>query len=220
MFRKTHARIVAVACLLGVSSPCFAFPPRSSHTLSYYHNAAPPGESFKNLDHKSLMDRLSDITHSLVGDDEIAFLGFHPTFRVIDSPFPNAYARGKSEIVLTTALVESIATRGEAAFVIAHELGHLTLGHTASLPKGERVSLVGSTLAENLSLREYDADCFAHKLLASSRAATSSDGIQLLQRIITSQNLSLSSIKVQFPTLVSRLDHLHSLLHNSTRSCS
>ena len=166
------------------------------------------------------MRRLSDITHSLVGDDEIAFLGFHPTFRVIDSPFPNAYARGSSEIVFTTALLDSIETRAEAAFVIAHELGHLALGHTRSLPKGKEPSLVENNLGMNLLLREHDADCFAHQLLASSREASSSDGIQLLQRIAASQRSSAPRVPAQFPTLTHRLNHLRALLDTPEARCS
>lgn len=210
--------IIALASLI-TCFPAYAFPPRSSHTLSFYHNAAPPNKPLKNLNSTALQSIFSTVTHTLVGEDQIAFLGFFPTFRVVDSPWPNAFARGSSEIVLTTALLDSVENERELAFVIAHELGHLRLGHTHANLGSSDSALVRSNLGKTYALREIDADCFAHNLLIESSVASSSDGAQLLRRIVD-QRTALGSIgQEQFSTLSRRIEVLEHLEHSGMEEC-
>ena len=51
---------------------------------------------------------------------------------VIESPRANAFIRRKTEVVLTHALLTRVTDESELAFILAHELAHIALEHTAN----------------------------------------------------------------------------------------
>jgi Zn-dependent protease with chaperone function len=51
---------------------------------------------------------------------------------VIESPRANAFIRRKTEVVLTHALLSRVTDESELAFILAHELAHIALEHTAN----------------------------------------------------------------------------------------
>lgn len=51
------------------------------------------------------------------------------SLRIIDSPAPNAFIRHRNEVVLTRALVARVTDESELAFILAHEMAHVALGH-------------------------------------------------------------------------------------------
>lgn len=93
--------------------------------------------------------------HRLTGDDVVAYVGAAPRFTVLEDPLPNAYLRGGSEIVLSTGLLDVIRSESELAFVVAHELGHI------SQRQG------GADLIMSTALIEKRADQFAEAMLVA-----------------------------------------------------
>jgi len=57
--------------------------------------------------------------------------GYHTpeNLTIVQSRTPNAFARRRREVVLTDALVARVTDRSELAFVLAHEVAHVALGH-------------------------------------------------------------------------------------------
>ncbi len=102
---------------------------------------------------------IKNIIHEITGDDTIAFLGFNPQVEVIDSNLINAFAYGDKTVILTSALLKKIENKDELAFVIAHEVAHLSLNHGASPLQDAYV--------EHFS-HELEADKFAIDLLKES----------------------------------------------------
>jgi predicted Zn-dependent protease len=79
----------------------------------------------------------------------------------------NAFARGaRNQIVLTTAMMRAFNNSSEIAFVVAHELAHISLGHTNAADYAA----------------EYSADRLAVSILKSSGYNPCS-GIALLDRL-------------------------------------
>lgn len=58
-------------------------------------------------------------------------IGYTPpaSLLVIDSRAPNAFIRHQNEVVLTKALVTRVTDESELAFILAHEMAHVALGH-------------------------------------------------------------------------------------------
>ena len=58
--------------------------------------------------------------------------GIHVEASLVVAPgtFANAYIRGNDEVVITAPLASSVRDRSELAFVFAHELAHVSLGHS------------------------------------------------------------------------------------------
>lgn len=48
---------------------------------------------------------------------------------VIDSKAPNAFVRKGREVVLTSAMARQVTEPSEVAFILAHEVAHVALGH-------------------------------------------------------------------------------------------
>jgi Zn-dependent protease with chaperone function len=149
---------------------------------------AEPTDSF--LKHRK---RAAVALHQIVGDDSRAMLGFTPRIAIIKSQIPNAYATGQEYIVISSGLMELLQSKEELQFVLAHELAHLILGHTAS--KQSRALLNNS---EEYQQQELAADKEAIRLLSqaginSAAAATALERISkesISSSILTQQEIS------------------------------
>lgn len=127
-------------------------------------------------------EALQKILHRLVGDDLNAFAGFTPRILVAERAVPNAFARAPHTIVLTTGLLDVVGSEDELAFVLAHELGHLLLGHVQSGAEGpQSARLLGMNSRRPIDL-ELEADAFSLKMLAESGYSPAS-GRVLLERL-------------------------------------
>lgn len=51
------------------------------------------------------------------------------TLALVDSRTPNAFVRKGREVVLTTAMASQVTEPSEVAFILAHEVAHVALGH-------------------------------------------------------------------------------------------
>lgn len=103
--------------------------------------------------------RTSSILHRLSGDEVSTCMRNVPHLVITADPLPNAYLRTSNEIVLSGGLLQVIEDPSELAFVIAHELGHLQLGHLTSIHPDSS----GETIE-----RELAADRYAQQLLRQS----------------------------------------------------
>ncbi len=99
--------------------------------------------------------------------------------------FANAYIRGGDEVVITAPLASSVQDKSELAFVFAHELSHMALGH-----------------AEGGSVRdEIAADELALSII-ESLGLNPCAGAEILDRLSSPLSASLVSVSP-------RLDALH-----------
>lgn len=73
--------------------------------------------------------------------------GYHAPeiLTIVESRTPNAFARRRREVVLTDALVARVTDRSELAFVLAHEVAHVALGH--GIHGGITAEVAADTLA-------------------------------------------------------------------------
>ena len=111
---------------------------------------------------------------------------------------PNAMALPGGRIVVTQELLAALDSESELAALLAHEMGHVALGHCLlavkpkvrergqSFPMGEIADLTFAVLLRHVFTRaqEDEADDFAFGLLAQTRYDPSSlpDALQSLQR--------------------------------------
>jgi len=116
-----------------------------------------------------------------------------PTLTVIESRSPNAFIRKGHEVVLTTGMAKQVTEPSELAFVLAHEVAHVALGH----------HLQGGVSAE------VAADSLALKVM-TALGFNPCSGTSVLERLGSPSQI----------TLVSVTPRLHAL-HNQTSSlCS
>lgn len=139
--------------------------------------------------------------HRLAGDDLFAFFGYLPVIKVIPDARPNAYALPPDTIMITEGLLGFIEHPDELAFVLAHELGHLTLHDDKAVS-----ALHGHTL-NRLYKQELEADAFAMDLLDDADIPARS-GVQLLRRIHDFGSTRGTSYGTAYPSLTIRLRRL------------
>lgn len=153
--------------------------------------------------------------HKLGGDDLQAAFGFTPQVVVASSLLPNAYARRPGTIVLTQGLLEVISSEDEFAFVLAHELGHLVLGHERRRPLefATAAGRVGSQLPsrwnEHLT-QELDADAFAADLLGEAGYEKRA-GVTMIERLANGLGEMTFGSRI-FPSLGQRVQRLRARL--------
>lgn len=96
---------------------------------------------------------------------------------IIDSHAPNAFIRNKNEVVLTKALIGRVTDESELAFILAHEMAHLALGH----------DLRGGISAE------VEADTLALKV-ATALNFNPCSGFEVLERLGSPAKITLVSV--------------------------
>jgi predicted Zn-dependent protease len=82
--------------------------------------------------------------------DSYTLLSPRPRVRVVDHEAPNAFALPGGTILVTTGMIAMCENEAELAEVIAHEMGHLKLGHPLARIQYERTArrLGGPLLAD------------------------------------------------------------------------
>ena len=92
-----------------------------------------------------------------------------PEVIILDTPTLGAYSGAGHYIIVTRGLALTLASEGELAFVLAHEMAHRILGHF-----GEGNELGDSTISDAALERETAADSFALLLLERAGFAPAS----------------------------------------------
>jgi arylsulfatase A-like enzyme/Zn-dependent protease with chaperone function len=118
-------------------------------------------------------------------------------FRAVDTPDPNAFALPGGFVFVTAALLRHFADDRDAlAFVVAHEMGHVSLGHARDRYMadlvfgviGRRVPAAGQVVGEMLSKgysrdQELEADREALRLLTAA-GFQGDGGVRALERLV------------------------------------
>lgn len=159
---------------------------------------------------RALEEKVKNILHDFAGDDISAYFGITPAIMVTGDSAPNAYVTRVNEIVLSKGLLKVVESTAELAFVVAHELGHIMLGHNAT--DSAHYAFTGdSSVVRDSIAREIQADSFALKLMSASGFEPRS-GILLLARLArfgSEQGLALTQ---SYPSLEARLTALNGQL--------
>jgi hypothetical protein len=114
-----------------------------------------------------------------------------PHIAIEASAVPNAFVRNSAEVVITTSALELLDNRSELAFILAHELSHIALGHQR--PGSVDNELQADRLALSLVRRAGFDTCASSIVLArlGSPYAASLDGLTpRLEALRTSQDAS------------------------------
>jgi hypothetical protein len=96
---------------------------------------------------------------------------------IVESRTPNAFARRHREVVLTDALLARVTDRSELAFILAHEVAHVALGH------GIHGGIAAEVAADALALQAVTALGF-----------NPCSGPSVLERLGTPSQLTLVSV--------------------------
>ncbi len=100
------------------------------------------------------------------------------------APFANAFIRGDAEIVVTMPLLLTVLDRSELAFIFAHELSHVSLGH------GKEGTVADEIAADEKALRIVNA-------LGFNPCA----GAEVLDRLSSPLSASLASVPPRLKAL-------------------
>lgn len=151
---------------------------------------------------------------------------------LLDSSEPNALAFPGGLILVTTGLMDQVATENELAFVLGHELGHYRgRDHVRSLGRGLALGLIlattgqGGGVAELVSLtgqlttrsfsrdQETNADTFGLTLVAAefSHVAGATDFFDKLPAPDSALERSLATYLATHPLSDDRVDAMESL---------
>ena len=113
---------------------------------------------------RNWLEYSDSIFHDIAGDDYYAFFGFAPNLKVVSTPVPNAFAVGSNEVVVSSSLLDLLESKSEYAFILAHELAHVLLGHSH---QDDRVEEPLDALRRHIK-QEFEADMLAFKLLSNT----------------------------------------------------
>lgn len=142
-----------------------------------------------------------EIIHELVIRTDSSILYSYPSIEVLNSYAMTAFATDKNKVLISSGLLNELDSFSEFAFVIAHEISHLVLGHNHIHAK--------LSLQEQLE-HEIEADELAFKLIEASHFKSSA-GSKLLNRIAHKDLEKMGQIANIYPTLLKRVKALDKL---------
>lgn len=115
------------------------------------------------------------------------------TLVIVDSSSPNAFVRKGREVVITSAMARQVTDTSEVAFILAHEVAHVALGHRV------QGGIATEVAADTLALKVVTALGFSP-----------CSGSNVLERLGSPSQL----------TLVSVTPRLHALHDQTSSFCS
>lgn len=147
--------------------------------------------SFAQDSHTHWEHRVMKVANRLLESSQIDYIDMSLKFQVVDLKKPNAYAISPDLLVVTTGLLDLIENDSELGFIVAHEIGHLALGHSGK---------VRALTAQNQVQHELEADAFAKSLMIKS-GLDYADGVNLLLRLANKKTRLGLTIGDSYPTL-------------------
>lgn len=120
----------------------------------------PTLNSFPRTERTDWLTELGSVLSQLSGDDFGAAFGFVPGIFSEQNPNPSAAALGPDRIVVSSGLLGLLDNHSEFAFVLAHEIAHVMLGH-------HHQEIDRSVAMQEQIDQEVEADLLAMQLLAS-----------------------------------------------------
>jgi predicted Zn-dependent protease len=145
----------------------------------------------ESLRAQSMADRIVNANADGCADDAEPLCGFHVI--IVDDHEPNAFlSLQHNRIRITSGMLDVVQHEDELAFIVAHELAHVDLGHGPSFLSGQR-------------MKEWDADMRAVELLVAA-GYDADAGVRLLNRIATAFGQRLHGIS--HPSYKARAERL------------
>lgn len=145
-----HAAIIVKAMVLSLAFlGCSATPPSPLKEVAAIQQLR---EDFGEIDSDFEREYLAQLVARLTASGLAKQI--HPSIVLLNNTQSMAGSFASGAIVISRGLIQNLKSEGELAFVIAHEMGHLALGH-----RGERPS-------EHVAADELAADRFGLALLA------------------------------------------------------
>ena len=68
--------------------------------------------------------------------------------RLVEDPGYNAFTPGGGSVYVTTGLLRTLSNEAQVAFVLAHEIAHVKLGHVTAAARAQTVGGVAATVAQ------------------------------------------------------------------------
>jgi Zn-dependent protease with chaperone function len=105
---------------------------------------------------------------------------------ILGVDYYNAYSLPDGSIVVAFGLLENATSDDEIAFVLAHELGHVRLGHFAKQPSGDnRAKMLAGTLAQVYTISQaLPSNAGSSALAAATQAGATNDLIHFLSNVM------------------------------------
>lgn len=104
---------------------------------------------------------------------------------ILGVDYYNAYSLPDGSIVIAFGLLENATSDDEVAFVLAHELGHVRLGHFAKQPPGSNRAQLAGTLAQLYTVSQMlPANGGSSALAAATQAGATNDLIHFLSNVM------------------------------------
>jgi hypothetical protein len=108
--------------------------PTGSSSGSAEHSLREVRSTFKTLETRALpslphSEETTKLFHSIRGYFLEHGYTAPESLTIVDSKAPNAFVRKGREVVLTSAMARQVTDPSELAFVLAHEVAHVALGH-------------------------------------------------------------------------------------------
>lgn len=120
--------------------------------------------SFQNRQAEYRTTRVKDIFSRLTRVESFLRNSETPRISIEPNTRPNAFVRDSKEVVITAAALEVVESSSELAFILAHELSHIALGHLS--PGSPADELQADRLALSLVRRAGFDPCASLVVLA------------------------------------------------------
>jgi|GEM_PF-5350140 len=157
------------------------------------------GESLKNNFQSNWVNTSDNLIADLFDSKTCSKHHIKPEIKLVESTFPNAFVSPDSSLTISSGLLDRIDSSEELAFVLAHEAGHIILGHH---------NLAKAASKKEFIKREIEADEIASKILRAKKYDPKI-GITVLKKLTTpSLNESVSLSRQDFPSIEPRIAYL------------
>lgn len=95
-------------------------------------------KDFPRMQNGAVQGYINQVGQKIVARNGLARNPYTYSFRVVEAPYPNAFALPAGTVFVTRPLVAMAETEAELAGVIGHEIGHIKARHTAERMQEEK----------------------------------------------------------------------------------
>tara|TARA_Y100001937_G_scaffold128230_4_gene203304 strand:- start:3018 stop:3995 length:978 start_codon:yes stop_codon:yes gene_type:complete len=95
-------------------------------------------KDFPRMQNAAVQGYVNQVGQKIVARNSLARNPYTYTFRVVEAPYPNAFALPAGTVFVTRPLVAMAETEAELAGVLGHEIGHIKARHTAERMQEEK----------------------------------------------------------------------------------